>query len=135
MKFTIYLAGHNKDLEYRKFIKIKYWNEINILDPMINTFEEVYEDIGEELSDIFLVRRDKKMIDQCDILIAKVEYLPEGEISIGTYMEIMYAYMKGIPVFLISSTNSLLENPWLKFHSTGRFNSAKECFEFILSKE
>jgi hypothetical protein len=28
-----------------------------------------------------------------------------------------------------------LENPWLKFHSSGRFNSIEECFGFILHKE
>lgn len=134
LKFTIYLAGYNKDLEYRKIVKDNYGEHFNILDPMTITFEEVYADIGKELSDIYLIRRDKKMIDQCDMLIAKVEHLPEGKIMIGTLMEIMYAYTKSIPVFLISSDNNLLENPWLKFHSAARFNTIDGCFEFILNK-
>jgi nucleoside 2-deoxyribosyltransferase len=133
LKFTIYLAGYNKDIEYRKIVKEKYGEHFIILDPMTITFDEVYKDIGKELSDIYLIRRDKKMIDQCDMLIAKIEHLPEGKIMIGTIMEIMYSFMKGIPVFIISSDNCLLENPWLKFHSTGRFNSIDECFDFILN--
>lgn len=134
LKFTIYLAGYNKDLEYRKEVKENYGEHFNILDPMTITFDEVYEDIGKELSDIYLIRRDKKMINQCDILIAKVEHLPEGKIMIGTFMEIMYAHTKGIPVFIISSDDNLLENPWLKFHCEARFNTVKDCFEFILDK-
>jgi nucleoside 2-deoxyribosyltransferase len=133
LRFTIYLAGYSKDLEYRQIVKENYGQYFNILDPMTITFEEVYADIGKELSDIYLIRRDKKMIDQCDILIAKIEFVPEGQIMVGTFMEIMYAYTKSIPVFLISSDNSLLENPWLKFHSVGRFNNIEECFNFIIS--
>jgi len=134
LKFTIYLAGYNKDLEYRKEVIENYGKHFNILDPMTITFDEVYEDIGKELSDIYLIRRDKKMINQCDMLIAKVEHLPEGKIMIGTFMEIMYAHTKGIPVFIISSDDNLLENPWLKFHCVARFNTVKDCFEFILDK-
>jgi nucleoside 2-deoxyribosyltransferase len=132
--FTIYLAGYYRDLEYRKLVKSKYGHRFNFMDPMTITIDEVYDFIGEELSDIFIVRRDKKMIDQCDILVAKIEYVPEKQIQVGTIMEIMYAHMKGIPVFLVSSELDILNNPWLKFHSSGLFNSVDECFEFILKK-
>jgi hypothetical protein len=32
LKFTIYLAGYNKDLEYRKEVKENYGEHFNILD-------------------------------------------------------------------------------------------------------
>ncbi len=131
IKFTIYLAGHHKDIEYRKYVTENYGNEFNLIDPMTITFKDVYSNIGEELSDIFIVQRDKKLIDKCDFVIAKVEYLPQGEIIIGTLMEIIYAYSKGIPVFLVSSSYELLNNPWLKFHCTAFFNSIEECIEYI----
>lgn len=131
-KFKIYLAGYNGDLDYRKEVIEKYGDKINLIDPMTITFDEVYSKVNYEVSDIYIVKRDKRMIDSCDILVAKVDFLSEGKISIGTYMEIMYAYMKGIPVFLISTFDELLENPWLKFHSVARFNDIEECFESIL---
>lgn len=134
-KFKIYLAGYNGDVNYRKEVISKYGDKINFVDPMTITFDDIYSNINYGVSDIYLVKRDKKLIDYCDILVAKVEFLREGEISIGTYMEIMYAYMKGIPVFLISSSDELLENPWLKFHSSAFFNTIDECFENIIGKE
>ena len=51
LRFTIYLAGYSKDLEYRQIVKENYGQYFNILDPMTITFEEVYADIGKELSD------------------------------------------------------------------------------------
>jgi hypothetical protein len=135
LKFKIYLSGYNKDLEYRKIVKNKYGEYFDILDPMTITFDQVYDQIGKELADIFIVRRDKKLIEQCDILIAKIEYLPQGQMMIGTLMEVLYAFMNGITVFIISSNDDILENPWLKFHSVGRFYSVDECFGFILHKE
>lgn len=133
-KFTIYLAGYNQDLEYRKIVKKEYGKYFNLIDPMTITFEEVYNNIGEDLADIFIVKRDKKLIDKCDILVAKIEYLPKGQIMVGTIMEIMYAYTKGIPVFLISSEERIRENAWLKFHSEATFCDIEECFDFITNK-
>ena len=134
MRFTVYLAGHHKDLEYRKIVKSKYGRKLKLIDPMTISFLDVYDNIGEELADIYIVRRDKKLIDQCDILVAKVEYLPKGEMTPGTIMEILYAYTQGIPVFLISSEESIRENAWLKFHSEATFCDIEECFDLILNK-
>jgi len=131
MKLTIYLAGPGKDKKYRKEVIDKYGKYAVFIDPMNITFDEVFENIGEDLSDIFIIRRDKKMIEQCDILVAKVEHLPKKQIMIGTLMEIVYAHTRGIPVFTISSDNTLLQNPWIKFHSNGLFNSIDECFGYI----
>ena len=135
LKFTLYLAGPWRDTEYRSIIKEKYDNNFILLDPMTMTFDKVYNDIGKDLSDIYLIRRDKKMIDQCDIVIAKVEHLPPGQIMIGTIMEIMYSCTRNIPVFLISSSDDLLTNPWLKFHTRKQFHSIEECFKYILSNK
>lgn len=135
IKFKIYLAGYSKDLEYRKIVKEKYDDKFIINDPMNYTFDEIYKSIGKTLSDIFIIRKDKKLIEDSDLLIAKIEYLPTGQMMIGTLMEIMYAYEKGVPVFVISSNESILENPWIKFHCLGRFYNIDECFEFILNKD
>jgi len=133
-KFTVYLAGYSKYSEYRKIVKEKYSEYINLIDPVDYKLEDVYKDIGNELSDTYIVRKDKKSIEQCDILVAKIEYPQHKEISIGTIMECMYAFMKGIPVFIISSDEDILNDIWLKFHSKNRFKTIEHCFAFILNR-
>lgn len=135
IRFTVYLAGYHQDLDYRKQVKRKYGKKINLLDPMTITFEEVYNGVGQDLADIYIVKRDKRLIDQCDILVAKIEYLPEGQMMVGTIMEMIYAYSKGIPVFLISSEERIRENAWLKYHSESTFYDIKQCFDFIVNKQ
>lgn len=135
-KLKIYLAGWHKDYDYRAYCKDEYGDKIIFIDPMENiSFDKLYKEIGKDLSDIYLIRRDKKLIEECDILVAKVEKLPPWEFSCGTFMEIMYAYEKGVPVFLISSDENIIENPWMKFHSEALFYDEKECMDFIVDKE
>jgi len=131
-KFTIYLAGYSNDREYRKEVIDKYGQLIDFIDPMCITWQDVNENVNPNVSDIWLIKRDKKLIDSCDIMVAKIEYLPYGEIQIGTIMEIMYAFDHGIPVFLISSEPKILNNAWLKFHYKKGFGSIDECFECVL---
>jgi len=137
VKLKIYLAGYSKDIEYRNYVKNNYGNEnkLEFVDPMTITFSEVYDKIGRELSDIYIVRRDKKLISQCDILIANIEFLPQGQMMIGTIMEIEYAFSIGIPVFVISSEKEIRENPWIKFHTRKSFDSIKKCLDYIVNFE
>lgn len=134
-KLKIYLAGYSKDLEYRKIIKEKYSNNLIFIDPMVITWDDVYKNVPSNVNDIWLIKRDKKLIDQCDILVAKIEFLPKGKIMIGTIMEFMYAFDHGIPVYLISSEKEIINNAWLKFHYKKAFFDIEECFDFILQKE
>jgi nucleoside 2-deoxyribosyltransferase len=131
-KFTIYLAGYSNNTEYRKIAMEKYGDQIDLIDPMCITWDDVNSNVCKNVSNLWLVKRDKKLIDQCDILVANIEYLPYGEIMIGTLMEIMYAYDHGIPIFLISSENKILNNAWLTAHYKYGFKTIEECFEFIL---
>lgn len=131
-RFKIYLAGYSNDLEYRKKAIDKYGNLIDFIDPMCITWNDVSSNVCDNVSEIWLVKRDKKLIDQCDILVANIEYLPHGEIMIGTLMECMYAYDHGIPIFLISSEDRIRNNAWLKFHYRKSFKTIDECFNFII---
>jgi len=130
-KMRIYLAGHSKDLDYRKFVKDYYSDKIDIVDPMSITWDDVDKNIENNIQDIWIVRRDKKLIDGCDLVVAKIDYLKKREISIGTFFEIAYAFEKGIPVYVISC-DEILENVWLKFYYKNGFNTIKECFNFII---
>lgn len=132
-KLKIYLAGYSKDLEYRKIVKEQYGDKLTLVDPMVLTWEQVHANVPHNVDHIWLIRRDKKLIDQCDILVAKIEHLPEGQIMIGTICEVMYAFDHGIPVFLISSEEGIRENAWLKFHYVKAFSDISGCFDYILS--
>jgi nucleoside 2-deoxyribosyltransferase len=134
-KLKIYLAGFSKDLEYRKFAIKYYGNLFELVDPMCITWDDVNNNVNKNVTDIWLIKRDKKLIDDCDILVARIEYLPTGEIMVGTIMEIMYAYDHGIPVFLISSEDKILNNAWLKFHYKKGFKTVEECFEYLSGNE
>lgn len=133
-RFKIYLAGYSRDLEYRKIAIEKYGDKLILIDPMNITWDEVYSNVGKELSHVWLIKRDKKLIDSCDILVAKVEYLPQGEIMVGTIMEIMYANEHVIPVFLISSEEKIRNNAWFKFHYRKAFETIEDCFDYIVDK-
>jgi len=127
MKLTIYLAGHSREYEYRKKATDNYGSRLELLDPMIFTPEDVDKCIGETCSHVYIVRRDKKAILSSDIVVAYVEkYTP------GTMMEICFSYEHGIPVYVISSQNEILDDPWVLFHSTKQFRTIEDCFEFIL---
>jgi nucleoside 2-deoxyribosyltransferase len=131
----IYLAGYSKDLEYRRIVKEKYGDKLILVDPMTITWIDVNKNVNKNVNDIWLIRRDKKLINDCDMLVARCEYLPYGDLSIGTYLEIMYAYDHGIPVFLISSEERIRNNAWLKFHYKKAFSNIDDCFNFILSSD
>jgi nucleoside 2-deoxyribosyltransferase len=133
MKLRVYLAGWHKDLEYRIEVKKYCDGRLDLVNPMENTYKEVLEQIGENCSDIYIVRHDKMLIDACHILVANIRNGP----TFGTVMEIQYAYNKGIPVFIIDPTPGFkyANDPWCKFHTTKLFSSTEECFDFIMTKK
>ena len=58
-----------------------------------------------------------------------------GFLLAGTMMEIVYAYSKNIPVFLIISPDKDFENDiWLKYHSNKMFFDVNECYDYILNQ-
>ena len=133
LKMCVYLAGYNKDIKYRLDVIKKYGDKIYFLDPMTLSFEEINKTFG-KMSPEFLVKRDKNLIDNANILVVKIEYLPYGEMIIGSLMEIMYAFTKGIPVYVVSSELNIRKNAWISYHSKKSFSSMDECFDYILEK-
>ncbi len=131
----IYLAGWSQDLEYRRDAILHYGNAFDLVNPMSITWDDINQNVNKNLQDTWLVKRDKRLIDTCDILVAKVEHVPVGEIMVGTFMEIFYAYENCVPVFLISSDEKIRSNSWLKFHCKMAFESLNKCFEYLLDED
>jgi nucleoside 2-deoxyribosyltransferase len=129
MKLCVYLSGWSQELEYRKIAKNYCGDKLDLIDPMIITWPEVNEHIGENCNYVYVVQRDKKLILQSDILVAYIKRL-----SFGTIMEIMFAYDHGIPVYVVCDNDQFLDDPWLLFHSTKQFRKIEDCFDFIMGK-
>jgi len=113
-KQKVYLAGPMKDsvrdTKWRDILKANFGHRFYFLDPYD------FEISGSAPS--VIVNTDKQMIRQSDFVIANITQL-----SIGTSMEILYAYMKEIPVFLINSYTEEAPSPWHIHHSTKIFDS------------
>src|SRR5438105_2818876 len=82
------------------------------LDPMIRDYRGV-----EEMKFREIVENDKSDIDSCDTIVVWFE-----RPSVGTSMEILYAWERGKPIILIDRSNAPL-SPWLRYHSTQIVNS------------
>ena len=67
-----------------------------------------------------LVRKDLRFILASDGVLAIID----GSTSYGTLMEIVYAHLYGLPVYLIIS-NGHHDHPWLKYHSDKIFRSCE----------
>jgi nucleoside 2-deoxyribosyltransferase len=118
---TIYLSGGIKDFKYyeqhewRNFAKDKLCHIC--IDP--TTYE------GETTEE--LVELDKSYIDKSDALL--VFFIRP---SVGTSMEILYAYERNIPVYVVNEANRDL-SPWMIYHAKKIFNTLKEACECLNS--
>jgi len=81
----------------------------------------------EKIDPTELVTRDLKYIHSCDGLVAVVADC----FMVGTFMEIVYANIYKLPVYLIV-TNGHHKHPWLVYHSTKVFTSL-ENFESYMN--
>ncbi len=129
----VYLAGRVWETDYRKHVHKHYGKKLKIVDPMIENGAFVdleHKKVIHNGSIDDVVENDKALIDTCDILVAIV-----NEYSAGTMMEILYAYNRNIPVYLIVGYSQNFENDiWLKYHSTKIFDSTYKCYGHILKQ-
>lgn len=123
---TVYLAGplnHDDGLGYE-------WREIigkeikklggKIKDP--SEFEPKID--GAEKC----VEMDKQMIEKADIILVNFTEAHDN-LSIGTPMEMMYAYQFDKPVITIGAEDHI----WVQYHSDEIFSSVKEFIKYISS--
>ena len=79
---------------------------------------------GREHSDYReIVELDKRDVRSCDIII--VMYTQP---SVGTSMEVFYAWTLGIPVIVINESGKPV-SPWLRYHSTTIVESKENAAE------
>jgi nucleoside 2-deoxyribosyltransferase len=90
------------------------------LDPMRRDYRGREDQCVPEI-----VEGDKADIDQCDALLVNYD-----KPSVGTSMEILYAWERGIPVIVVAAKGARI-SPWLRYHSKHVLNSFAEAFDLL----
>jgi nucleoside 2-deoxyribosyltransferase len=90
-----------------------------LFNPMIRDYRGATDDHVAEI-----VEEDKRDIDTCDMLLVN-----HTRPSVGTSMEIIYAWERGKRIITIAHSREV--SPWLIYHSERVFKSLDEAIEFI----
>lgn len=93
---------------------------IECFDPMVRDYRGV-ESGAEKL----IVEQDKLDIDSSDVVL--VYYFKP---SVGTSMEVLYAWERNKKVVLVNLSNAQL-SPWLIYHSHAQFLTLPEALDYI----
>lgn len=90
--------------DWREYVKSNYNGEC--LDPMLRDYRGKEGDFSIEI-----VEQDKKDIDECDIVL--VNYVKP---SIGTSMEMLYAWERDKEIYVVTVEDKEKLSPWLLYH-------------------
>lgn len=131
LKMSVYLAGPIDGVAkedshgWREQIKDAL-PDIDFLDPLRRDYKE--KDTGD------IVWADEKFVielvenDKMDVRNSDVVLVYHDRPSVGTSMEILYAFDRGIYVLTVGCTGKPL-SPWITYHSTKIVNSLDEAIE------
>lgn len=125
----IYLAGPINGCsdaecnDWRTAVKEAYGNNrrnygVHCVDPMKRDYRGREAECVNEI-----VQLDKRDIASCDVVV--VMFVKP---SVGTAMEVYYAWQLGIPVIVIDQSGKPL-SPWLVYHSTAVVKDLGGLFE------
>lgn len=101
-------------------------NELqDTIDPMRRDYR------GKELENyIEIVEQDKEDIEESDVLL--VNYVKP---SVGTAMEILFAWELGFVEVVVVAKPGTVISPWLKYHAHQIFHTFTEAFNYIRKLE
>lgn len=125
MNKIIYLAGpingctDEECKNWREYIKSVFGEE-NTLDPMRRDYRGIEMDCVEEI-----VETDKQDIDNSTHILVHYD-----RPSVGTSMEILYAWERKIPVIVVAASNVKI-SPWMVYHSEKIVYSFKDAIEYL----
>ncbi len=92
---------------------------VEVCDPMDRDYRG-----QEDLNVAEIVEEDKATIDTCDYLLVKFD-----KPSVGTSMEMLYAWERGKAVVVVSEGDRL--SPWLRYHAKAIFRTLMEATTYI----
>jgi nucleoside 2-deoxyribosyltransferase len=114
----IFLTTDKESKLWREEAK-KRLSKYEILDPMERDYRGKTRDNYKEI-----VENDKKQIDNCDIMLVN-----HTKPSVGTSMEILYAWENDKRIFTIVHSNDI--SPWLLYHCEKLFKSLDSGIIFL----
>ncbi len=121
---TIYLSGamlgctDEECRDWREYAKLHLTGKA--FDPMVRDYRDRPMD-----GMMDMVVNDKADIDACNIVL--VNFVKP---SVGTSMEVLYAWERGKKVILVAPCETVV-SPWLVYHSHKVFHSVAEAVKYI----
>tara|TARA_Y100000310_G_scaffold267782_1_gene280001 strand:- start:26210 stop:26689 length:480 start_codon:yes stop_codon:yes gene_type:complete len=105
------------DIKWREEIESKLGSNFVVLNPIRRNAQR-WQSFRE------IIGLDKYDIQQSDLVVANLY-----KSSVGTSMELMYAFMLNKPTIIISQHKNL--DPWIVHHSTVLVNDVNSAVNFI----
>jgi len=130
---TIYLSGKispgARSTYYRgKITKTLRDAGFHTLDPMRGKIKRGKWD---ELNPAELVQRDLQDVIRSTVVLSVI--MTDGrKQSFGTPCEIMFAYIKQIPVVLVTNDKTLQNHPWVRHLCSRVFDNVDDAVEYII---
>lgn len=120
---TIYLCGpingctDEECKDWREFVKSR-WSG-NALDPMRRDYRGKEDDAVKEIVEL----------DKIDVINSDVILVNYDKPSVGTSMEILYAFERGKLVVVVAKDGTRI-SPWMRYHSHQICNSFDAAIDY-----
>jgi nucleoside 2-deoxyribosyltransferase len=124
MRGVIYLCGPINGCtdaeckDWREFVKSQW--EGDTLDPMRRDYR------GKEDESV----REIVELDKIDVTVSDYILVNYDRPSVGTSMEILYAWERGKPIIVVAKEGERI-SPWLRYHSHKITHSFADALAFI----
>ena len=121
---TVYLCGpiagctDEECTDWRELAKVKLL--CDTLDPMRRDYRGTEDRFVREIVEL----------DKIDVTNSQVVLVNYDKPSVGTSMEVLYAWERGKMVITVAAPHTVI-SPWLRYHSHYIFNTFDEAFRFI----
>lgn len=106
--------------DWREYVKVAYGETVKAIDPMKRDYRGKEKQDYREIVDL-----DKRDIRNSDVILVNYD-----KPSVGTSMEIFYAWTLGKPVVVWCREDAVI-SPWLRYHSTCIVHSLHAAIEKI----
>lgn len=115
-------------------LKLEEDTQIDFINPFYDGYEREDIDLIDkgkkdryQVTPETIVEGDLKCIAESDSILA----IADAKVwSVGTFMEIVYAYLKGIDIYVIGLRGAH-QHPWIKYHANKIFTSVEEAEEYF----
>jgi signal transduction histidine kinase/CheY-like chemotaxis protein/nucleoside 2-deoxyribosyltransferase len=129
-KLSIYLAGpitglsQDDKYSWREKFEKRWGEKYEVRNPLDR--DHKYVDMNEDQRFSSIANDERIDILNCDVTIAYID-----KVSMGTAMGIMYAYLSGRTVVIVTSIPEEKLSPMVKYHAHGLFGNFEDAVDCI----